>query len=71
MLKKWLGTTDCALLARACWKCGEAVAAAAGIACAEGSAVVPLAPLKIVDFLRSVELVAWAEAAGEGVCGGR
>jgi hypothetical protein len=28
VLKKWLDPTDCALLARACWKCGEAVASA-------------------------------------------
>jgi hypothetical protein len=28
VLKKWLDPTDLALLARACWKCGEAVASA-------------------------------------------
>ena len=61
-LKKWLDSTDCALLARACWKCGEAVASAAGLACAEDGAVVPLAPLKIVDFLGSAKLLAWAWA---------
>jgi len=30
VLKKWLEPTDCALLARACWKCAEAVAASSG-----------------------------------------
>jgi len=62
VLKKWLDPAD--MLVRACWKCGEAVAASAGLACAEDSAVVPLVPLKIVDFVRSVKLVAWAEANG-------
>jgi hypothetical protein len=47
-LKKWLNSTDCTLLARVCWKCGEAVASAAGRACAEDRAVVLLAPLKIM-----------------------
>ena len=64
MLKKWLDSTDVALLARACWKCGEAVASAAGLARAEDSAVVSLAPLKIRDFVLSVELLAWVEANG-------
>ena len=62
VLQKWLDPTDCAMLARACWKCGEAVAAAAGLACAEDSAVVPLVPLKVEQFVRSVQLLAWAMA---------
>jgi len=62
VLKKWLGPTDCAMLARACWKCGEAVASAAGLACAEDRAVVPLAPLKVIDFVgASVQMLAWAK----------
>ena len=78
VLKKWLDPTDCALLARACWKCDEAVASAAGLACAVDSAVVPLAPLKIVDFVGFAELLAWGQAHGcppwdaaRGLCGGR
>jgi len=50
------------MLARASWKCGEAVAAAAGLACAGGSVVVPLAPLKVIDCVRSAEMLAWAKA---------
>jgi hypothetical protein len=64
VLKKWLDRTDCALLARACWKCSEAVASALGLACAKDNVVVPLAPLKIVDFFVSVQLLAWAKANG-------
>ena len=57
VLKKWLAPTECALLARACWKCGKAVASAGLV-----SAGVPGLPLKVKDFLGSVALLAWAKA---------
>jgi hypothetical protein len=57
VLKKWLGSTDCALLARACWKCGEAVASA-GLVRAGDTCEVPFNP---VAFFRSGELLAWAK----------
>ena len=59
VLKKWLDSTDCAMLARACWKCGEAVANA-GLE----TAGVPGMPLVFRDFVGSVKHVAWAKANG-------
>ena len=61
VLKRWLNPTDCALFARACWKCGEAVASA-GLVCAGDNAEVPL---EVRTFASgSVELLAWAQANG-------
>jgi hypothetical protein len=59
VLKKRLDPTDCALLARACYKCGEAVASA-GVVRA-GS---PGLTFKVKDFVVTVELLAWAKANG-------
>jgi hypothetical protein len=69
VLQKWLGPTDCAMLARACWKCGAAVADAATAAAAEvaragGSAAAPLARLNVKDFVVSSRLLAWAKENG-------
>jgi hypothetical protein len=48
VLKKWLDPTDCALLARACWRWGDTEAA----------------PLTRVVFFRSGALLAWAKDNG-------
>jgi hypothetical protein len=68
VLKKWLDPTDLALLARACWKCDEAVASA-GLARAGDTAEMPF---KLVAFLGSGEMLAWAKENGcpweEDVC---
>jgi hypothetical protein len=58
VLKKSLDPTDLALLARACWKCGEAVASA-GILRAGGTGE---KPFKLVTFLASCGLRDWAKA---------
>ena len=60
VLKKWLDPTDCALLARACWKCGEAVASA-GLARAGDTYEVPFT---LVAFFGSDELRDWAKNNG-------
>jgi hypothetical protein len=57
VLKKWLDPMDLAMLARACWKCGEAVASA-GIV----RAGVHGMPFKLVTCFASGELLAWAKA---------
>jgi len=59
VLKKRLDPTDCALLARACYKCGEAVASA-GVVRADS----PGSTFKVKDFVVTVELLAWAQANG-------
>ena len=68
VLKKWLDPMDLAMLARACWKCGEAVASA-GIVRAGDTAE---EPFKLLAFFASGELLAWAKANrclwGRGVC---
>jgi len=58
VLEKWLDPTECALFARACWKCGEAVASAGLMRAGDTEAV----PLKLVACFASVELLAWAKA---------
>jgi len=57
VLKKWLDPTDLALLARACWKCGEAVASAGVVR----AGVTDEVPFKIHTFFLSGELLAWAK----------
>ena len=57
VLKKWLDPTDCAMLARACWKCREAVASAGLVRAGDTNKV----PFKLVAFFRSGELLAWAK----------
>jgi hypothetical protein len=58
VLKKWQDPTDLALLARACWKCGVAVAAAGLVRAGDTDEV----PFKLFTFLASGELLAWAKA---------
>jgi hypothetical protein len=60
VLEKWLDPTYLALLARACWACGEAVVSS-GVEIAGETAE---RPLKVKDFLGSAELMAWGEANG-------
>ena len=55
-----LNPTDLALLARACWKCGEAVVPS-GFEIAGESAE---EPLRLTDFVRSVEVLAWGKDNG-------
>jgi hypothetical protein len=55
-----LDPTDIALLARACWKCGEAVLWS-GV---EIAGETEDRPLKVEDFLGSVELLAWGKDNG-------
>jgi hypothetical protein len=55
-----LDPTDLALLARACWKCGEAVVPS-GFEIAGESAE---EPLRLTDFVRSVEVLAWGKDNG-------
>ena len=57
VLKKWLDPTDCAMLARACWKCGEAVASAGIVRAGDTEEE----PFKLVTFFASFELLAWAK----------
>jgi hypothetical protein len=57
VLKKWLDPTDLALLARACWKCREAVASAGLVRAGDTGEV----PFKLVACFRSGELLAWAK----------
>ena len=60
VLEKWLDPTDLAMLARACWKCGEAVLSS-GVEIAgetlEG-------PLELKNFLGTVELLAGGKDNG-------
>jgi hypothetical protein len=58
VLKKWLDPTDLAMLARACWKCGAAVASAGMVSSGDTEEE----PFKIVTFIASSELLAWAKA---------
>jgi hypothetical protein len=58
VLDKCLDPTDRALLARACWKCGEAVASA-GLVRAGDTAE---KPFKLMAFFGSIQLLAWAKA---------
>jgi hypothetical protein len=58
VLKKWLDSTDLALLARACWKCGEVVASAGLVRAGDTGEE----PFKLVALLASGELLAWAKA---------
>ena len=64
VLKKWLDPTDCALLARACWKCAKAVAASSGGGVTVIAGDTRAVPLKLVAFFGSVELLAWAKDNG-------
>jgi len=69
VLKKWLDPTDLALLARACWKCREAVASAGLVRAGDTDEV----PFRLLKFFASLELLAWAKANGcpwvAAVCG--
>ena len=61
VLKKWLDPTDCALLARACWKCGEAVVSSGAVMIAGDTRAMPL---KVKDLFGSIELLTWAKDNG-------